>query len=105
MHLSSEKEIRELVETTTSILLILLKKFRQRLPRVVTIARSTEDEYTPTNQVELIQDSVTMAIKRVYHYRDNTCVTLKYDYMTRSSKNSHNWVYETPADICDCTYL
>ena len=106
VHQSSEEEIHELVDVTKQLLATLLKNFSQVLPRIITVARSTDDEYTPANQVELIQDSVTMALKHVYHQsHDNTCVTIKYHYLTSVAKYSHKWVYESPADICDCTYL
>ena len=100
VHQSSEEEIAGLVNMAETLLTKL--SLRQRPPGIVTIARSTEDEYTPANQVELIQDSVTTVMKRVYHRHDLACVTLKYHYLTRTRKD---WVYEPPAEICDCTYL
>ena len=105
IHQSSEKEIHELVENVKTLMIKLLKNFNRDPPRIVTIARSAEDEYTPANQIELIQDSVTMAMKHAYQC-DSTCVVMiKYRYLTRMPKCGHKWVYETPADICDCTYL
>ena len=106
IHHSSEEEIQELVDTTKLLLVILLKKFTQGLPRIITVARSTDDEYTPANQVEFIQDNVTTAIRHVYHQsQDKTCVTIQYHYLTTLAKYGHKWMYESPADICDCTYL
>ena len=105
IHQSNEKEIHELVDATKTLLIMMLRKFNQSIPRVITIARSTEDEYTPANQVELIQDSVIMAIKQVYHDNGNACVMVNYDYLCKSRKCSNKWVYETPADVCDCTYI
>ena len=106
VHQSSEEEIQELVDATKHLLVILLKNFNQGLPRIITVARSTDDEYTPANQVEFIQDNVTTAIKHVYHQScDKTCVTIQYHYLTTVPKYSHKWMYESPADICDCTYL
>ena len=101
VHHSSEEEIHSLVNITKTLLVKLLKDFHQRPPRIITVARSTEDEYTPANQVELIQDSVTMAMKHVYHQQGNAYVDVKYQYL----KYSRRWVYETPSEICDCTYL
>ena len=106
IHKSSEEEILQLVDTTEQLLLLLLKNFAQGLPKIITVARSTDDEYTPANQVEFIQDSVTTAMKHVYHKScDRTCVTIQYHYLTTVAKYSHRWMYESPADICDCTYL
>ena len=102
IHHSSEGEIRNLVNASETLLHKLLRELNNQPPKLVTVARSTEDEYTPCNQVEMIQDSVTMAIKHVYHRRDTSCVTVKYHYLTRTHKH---WVYESPSDICDCTYL
>ena len=106
IHQSSEEEIQQLVDTTKQLLIMLLKNFTQGLPKIITIARSTDDEYTPANQVEFIQDSITMAMKHVYHQScDKTYVKLQYNYLTTLPKYSHKWMYESPADICDCTYL
>ena len=106
IHQSSEEEIQQLVDSTKQLLVVLLNNFTQGLPKIITIARSTDDEYTPANQVEFIQDSVTTAMKHVYHQsHDKTCVTIQYNYLTTLSKYSHKWMYESPADICDCTYL
>jgi hypothetical protein len=108
VHQSSEEEIQELVDTTKQLLVTLLKNFTQELPKIITVARSTDDEYTPANQVEFIQDSVTMAMKHVYHQscdKTKTCVMIQYHYLTTVPKYSHKWKYESPADICDCTYL
>ena len=59
VHKSSEEEIHHLLEAMTELLNDLLKDCDcNSLPRLITIARSTEDEYTPTNQVELIQDYI-----------------------------------------------
>ena len=104
VHKSSEEEIHHLLKAMTKLLNDVLKDCDcNSLPRLITIARSTEDEYTPTNQVELIQDIVTTAMKHVYcHKQGDVCVSIQYPYLSRASKQ---WVYETPADICDCTYL
>ena len=106
IHQSSEEEIQELVDTTKQLLVLLLKNLTQGLPKIITVARSTDDEYTPANQVEFIQDSVTMAIRHVYHQScDKTCVTIQYHYLTTLAKYGHKWTYESPVGICDCTYL
>lgn len=106
IHHSSDEEIQQLLDATELLLGRLLKNFSQELPKLVTVARSTDDNYTPANQVEFIQDSVTTAIRRVYHQScDRTHVSIQYHYLTSAANYSHKWTYESPADICDCTYL
>ena len=86
IHRSSEGEITNLVKATETLLYKLLREFNKEPPKIVTVARSMEDEYTPCNQVEMIQDSVTMAIKHVYHCCDGACVMVKYHYLTTTRK-------------------
>ena len=111
IHQSSEEEIQDLVDTSKLLLVMLSKNFILELPKIITVARSTDDEYTPANQVEFIQDSVTTAMKHVYHQSCdktktyNNIITVHYHYLTTLPKYSHKWKYESPADICDCSYL
>ena len=68
IHQSSEEEIQDLMDATKQLLVMLLKKFTQGLPKIIAVARSTDDEYTPANQVEFIQDM------QCYH-SNKTCVS------------------------------
>lgn len=74
-HESSPQEIFSLIEQ--------FKKFLQELqlpPTIVTISRSSYDDYCPADQVEDIQSKVLAALKEVYgekltgqpiyHYQD-----------------------------------
>lgn len=59
-HRSTEAEIKEAMERT--------EKFLRTLPDpvLITISRSTEDDYCPSDQVEDIQEQLLTILKRVY---------------------------------------
>ncbi|XP_048363456.1 UPF0489 protein C5orf22 homolog [Sphaerodactylus townsendi] len=59
-HVSTEEEIEDLVQSVQHLLRNLPK------PTLVTIARSSLDDYCPTDQVELIQEKVLNCLRSVY---------------------------------------
>lgn len=74
-HISTESEIDNLVEQ----MIMLLKELPS--PAAITVARSTVDEYSPPNQIELIQEKVLTALKSVY---SENILDLTYDYNDES---------------------
>jgi hypothetical protein len=60
-HESSEEEIKEMMKKFESFLRGL-KKF----PEIITISRSSHDDYCPAEQVEMIQSSVIAALQSVF---------------------------------------
>ena len=63
--------------------------------------RSSEDEYTPPHQVEYIQDLVLSQLSQFYSGDKNTKLSVSYNYLDKYS----DYFYETPGDVCDCSYL
>ncbi|XP_060098995.1 UPF0489 protein C5orf22 homolog [Heteronotia binoei] len=59
-HVSTEEEIEDLVEAVKHLLRNLPK------PTLVTIARSSWDDYCPADQVELIQEKVLSGLRSIY---------------------------------------
>ncbi|KAL8182629.1 UNVERIFIED_CONTAM: hypothetical protein K2H54_058879 [Gekko kuhli] len=59
-HVSTEEEIEDLIEAVTHLLRRLPK------PTLLTIARSSLDDYCPADQVELIQEKVLKSLHSVY---------------------------------------
>ncbi|XP_077209564.1 UPF0489 protein C5orf22 homolog isoform X2 [Paroedura picta] len=59
-HVSTEEEIEDLVEAVKHLLMNLPK------PTMVTVARSSLDDYCPADQVELIQEKVLNNLRSVY---------------------------------------
>jgi hypothetical protein len=74
-HVSTEDEVDELVEQMVSLLGRLPK------PAVVTVARSTVDEYCPPSQIEMIQEKVLGALREVY---GGETLDVTYDYKDES---------------------
>lgn len=60
-HESSDAEIKELVKKFDVFLRSLKKQ-----PEIITISRSSNDGYTPSNQVEMIQELVIAALRNVF---------------------------------------
>lgn len=68
-HLSSGNDISEMLDW--------LEKFLRNLemvPVLVTISRSSVDDYTPTDQVDFIQLGVVNVLKKVYGKIDVKCI-------------------------------
>ena len=66
--------------------------------------RSTEDDYTPQDQVEKIQEEVISMLDHLYGHN----LDIHHHYYNWRPVNGiilSNSVSEPPADICDCTYL
>ncbi|XP_015283844.1 PREDICTED: UPF0489 protein C5orf22 homolog, partial [Gekko japonicus] len=59
-HVSTEEEIEDLIEAVTHLLRNLPK------PTLLTIARSSLDDYCPADQVELIQEKVLNSLRSIY---------------------------------------
>ena len=59
-HVSTEAEVDVLVQKTADLLRMLPP------PAVITVARSTVDEYCPPSQIEMIQEKVVKALREVY---------------------------------------
>ncbi|XP_060603050.1 UPF0489 protein C5orf22-like [Ruditapes philippinarum] len=59
-HISSNSQITSLVDSTQDMLSYLPK------PTLITIARSSSDDYCPPNQVDMIQDSVLTMLQELY---------------------------------------
>lgn len=72
-HISSEEEIIQLVATFKRFIEVFLYK-----PSIITISRSSEDDYCPAEQVELIQKLVIEAIYDVYGEQINRKPILYY---------------------------
>ncbi|XP_055317045.1 UPF0489 protein C5orf22 [Sitodiplosis mosellana] len=72
-HISSEQEIERLI----AIFKQFLESFRNT-PSIITISRSSEDDYCPAEQVEFIQQLVLGTIYRVYGDRVNQKPILFY---------------------------
>jgi hypothetical protein len=74
-HVSSDAEISRLVEIVASLL--------QKLPRpaAITIARSSNDDYCPTDKVDYIQELVLSMLKSVYN-EEQLDIQLKYNAET-----------------------
>ncbi|XP_062986329.1 UPF0489 protein C5orf22 homolog isoform X2 [Elgaria multicarinata webbii] len=75
-HVSTEQEIEGLVQSVKDVLRSLPK------PTLVTIARSSLDDYCPAEQVELIQEKVLNVLRSTYgtldvhlEYLENACPT------------------------------
>lgn len=73
-HVSSEEELASMFNSFESFIELMTKE-----PTIITISRSTEDDYTPFEQVETIQDKVISIVKNrfncddpVLHYLDDT---------------------------------
>jgi UPF0489 domain len=62
-HVSTDIEIEDSMKQFR----VFLKQLGNKLPTVVTISRSTDDDYTPKEQVEHIQRSVLVALQDAYH--------------------------------------
>ncbi|KAG5674244.1 hypothetical protein PVAND_004224 [Polypedilum vanderplanki] len=58
---SSEEEIKEMMTKFENFLRSL-----KRYPEIITISRSSHDDYCPSNQVEMIQTSVIKALQNVF---------------------------------------
>ncbi|XP_046328962.2 UPF0489 protein C5orf22 homolog [Haliotis rufescens] len=61
-HVSSEKEICVLVQETKQILEALPR------PALITMSRSSDDDYCPPDQVDYIEEAVSLALEEVYVY-------------------------------------
>jgi len=59
-HISTMNEINTAFKNVENFLL------KQPVPQMVTISRSTEDDYTPSDQVNYIQENVIDMLKRLY---------------------------------------
>ncbi|XP_032038847.1 LOW QUALITY PROTEIN: UPF0489 protein C5orf22 homolog [Aythya fuligula] len=73
-HVSTEEEIEGLIQSTK----VLLKNMPK--PTLVTIARSSLDDYCPSEQVDIIQEKVLNLLGLVYGTLD-----VRLDYSTNSS--------------------
>jgi hypothetical protein len=62
-HVSTTTEIENSMKQFTSF----LRQLGDKTPTVVTISRSSDDDYTPQEQVEQIQRSVLAALQDVFH--------------------------------------
>ncbi|XP_059477954.1 UPF0489 protein C5orf22 homolog isoform X3 [Neocloeon triangulifer] len=71
-HVSSDEQIAELVERSLSAVLRALPS----PPTFVTLARSSEDDYTPPEAVDLIQDAV---IAKLLHFYPDAEIKKDYD--------------------------
>jgi hypothetical protein len=69
-HRSTEDEIRTMMIDFESFLLRMMSAPDATLPRFITIAKSTDDGYTPPQQATLIYDSVIEIIMRVFSLHD-----------------------------------
>lgn len=72
-HESSREEILSMISQ--------LEKFLTRLPgppTVITVSRSSEDDYTPADQVEMIQEMVLAALKKCLRNTELDEPTLYY---------------------------
>lgn len=64
--------------------------------------RSSEDDYTPPLQVEDIQEQVLATLQHLYGNQQSHDPLLIYHHYRHKSTPTD---YESPKDICDCTYL
>lgn len=72
-HESTEDEIREAIKRFEAFI-----KSIKKIPEVITISRSSNDGYTPSSQVEMIQDLVTSTLYKVYAENISETPTLWY---------------------------
>lgn len=59
-HVSTNSQIATLIDTVQDMLSYLTK------PTIITVARSSSDDYCPPNQVDMIQDSVLTILQDLY---------------------------------------
>jgi hypothetical protein len=62
-HISTDIEIEESLKQFCTF----LKQLTTKLPTVVTISRSSEDDYTPKEQVDYIERSVVETLQAIFH--------------------------------------
>ncbi|GIY03935.1 UPF0489 protein C5orf22 homolog [Caerostris darwini] len=74
-HVSTREEVRHLVEVVKTFLLEIPK------PAIITIARSSRDDYCPPEDVNFIQDCVLEMLEEVYG-----CIEIQRDYETDNSE-------------------
>ncbi|GIX80414.1 UPF0489 protein C5orf22 homolog [Caerostris extrusa] len=74
-HVSTRVEVRHLVEIVKTFLLEIPK------PAIITIARSSRDDYCPPEDVNFIQDCVLEMLQEVYG-----CIEIQRDYETDNSE-------------------
>ncbi|GFY67155.1 UPF0489 protein C5orf22 homolog [Trichonephila inaurata madagascariensis] len=85
-HVSTQDEVRHLVEVT--------KLFLQQLPSpaIITISRSSRDDYCPPEEVDFIQDCVLKMLEEAYN-----CVEITRDYETDKSEDEEEATQGTSA--------
>jgi hypothetical protein len=75
-HVSTNMEIEEMLEQFT---IFLGKYFASIKPSVITIARSSLDDYCPLNQVDNLQNSVIERIKTHFHSNEIGSIYFTYE--------------------------
>lgn len=72
-------------------------------------SRSAEDEYTPEDRVDHIQQQVLSTLCRLYDNSESCDRTGATGLLTMAVQDHYNSKpcvnYEPPGEICDCTYL